>query len=298
MPIGLVSDMSSIDTSGPAAPTAIDNGCSVVCWGFELSWTPTLNATGPATVGVPEITPVVGESASPVGSVPWTIDHVRAPNPPLARTVALYGASRTASGRLAVKTVSCPPLLIWNCRRTVRGVDSNVTSSMMKLTEPGADGVPLIRPDSASRKSPAGSCVPSARLHCPARFASSCCEYGTPTMASGSTGVRIVSATATGGCITPFAASSELTDCDTAAGVTDETASNFTASFLSGSKTRNVTLAVSPGASATVAFSIAGFSIAGSPAELGSANCGDVMFARATLCNCDFNAAPSAASVV
>src|SRR5262245_22758795 len=278
MPAGLVSDRSSIDTSGPAAPTAIDNGCSAVCCGFELSWTPTRNATGPATVGVPEITPLVGESASPVGSVPSTIDHVRAPNPPVAKTVALYGASRTASGRLAVKTVSGPPPLIWNCRRTVRGVASNVTSSMMKLTEPAAVGVPLITPVPAFRTSPAGSNVPSARLHCPERFASSCCEYGVPRMASGSEAVRIVRAIATGGCVMPIAASSLLTDCATATGVTAAAGSNVMPSFLSGSKTRNVTLAVSPGARATVAFSIAGFSTAGSPAEAASVNCGETTF--------------------
>src|SRR5262245_61415929 len=103
-------------------------------------------------------------------------------------------------------------------------------------------------------------------------------------MASGRNGVRIVSATATGGSTAPVKASSLLTDCDTATGVTADTVSNFTASFLSGSNTRNVTLAVSPGASATEAFSMAGFSIAGSPADAGSANCGDVMFARTTLC--------------
>src|SRR5258705_4892123 len=107
-------------------------------------------------------------------------------------------------------------------------------------------------------------------------------------IASGRDAVRIVSATATGGWVMPFWASSLLTDCDTATGETADTVSNFTASFLFGSNTRNVTLAVSPGASATDAFSMAGFSIAGSPAEFGSANCGDVMLATTTLWSCDF----------
>ena len=68
----------------------------------------------------------------------------------------------------------------------------------------------------------------------------------------------------------PAAASDVLTACATATGVTLSAALKVMASLRSGSKTRSVMRAVSPGASATVRFSRSGFS------RSGFANCAAV----------------------
>ena len=59
----------------------------------------------------------------------------------------------------------------------------------------------------------------------------------------------------------PAAASTVLTACATATGATLSAALKVTASMRSGSSTRSVMRAVSPGASATVTFSMSGFSM-------------------------------------
>jgi hypothetical protein len=56
-------------------------------------------AAPPGTVGVPLIVPVLGLSASPVGSVPATKDQVR-PVPPVSAMVVEYACPLVAIGRL------------------------------------------------------------------------------------------------------------------------------------------------------------------------------------------------------
>ena len=101
-----------------------------------------------------------------------------------------------------------------------------------------------------------------------------------------------------GGGGSPGVMSSVFTDCDTAAGVTAAAGLKVMASVLSGSKARTVTNAVSPGASATVAFSMAGFSMAGfsiagfsiaGAAGLCTAKAGAVMLTRMLLCSWTFS---------
>ncbi len=113
-----------------------------------------------------------------------------------------------------------------------------------------------------SSVSPVGS-DPDVIAHVPGAFASSWSEYAAFKSASNTCGVVMVSAIATGGVVIPACTSSVLTDSAMTAGETLPAGWNVTSSLTSGSKTRNVICAVSPGASASVAFSMAGFSIAG-----------------------------------
>ena len=57
-------------------------GVKSVCSNVSVACGVKINV--PATEGVPEIMPVVGESVRSVGSVPDAMLHVRAPEPPVA----------------------------------------------------------------------------------------------------------------------------------------------------------------------------------------------------------------------
>jgi hypothetical protein len=48
--------------------------------------------TPPFPLGVPEIVPDVAFKISPIGRLPAVIDHVNGGTPPVAESVALYGA--------------------------------------------------------------------------------------------------------------------------------------------------------------------------------------------------------------
>ena len=64
------------------------NALVAVCAGLPESVTWTVKLNVPATVGVPEMTPVSLLSVSPVGSDPLAIDQVYGKVPPLAAKVA------------------------------------------------------------------------------------------------------------------------------------------------------------------------------------------------------------------
>lgn len=66
-----------------------------VCDGELESATATTNEYVPVVVGVPEITPVLAERASPVGSWPEARLHVYAGVPPVAAIAAVYGVPAT-----------------------------------------------------------------------------------------------------------------------------------------------------------------------------------------------------------
>jgi hypothetical protein len=80
-----------------------------VCDGELESATATTNEYVPAVVGVPEITPVLAERTSPVGSWPEARLHVYVGVPPAAARVATYGVPATLDGNTVVEIVTVAP---------------------------------------------------------------------------------------------------------------------------------------------------------------------------------------------
>jgi hypothetical protein len=65
----------------------------------SVTWT--VNVKLPAVVGVPEMRPVEGPSANPLGRTPAVIDHANGEVPPLTVSCRLYGAPTSPAGGAA-----------------------------------------------------------------------------------------------------------------------------------------------------------------------------------------------------
>ena len=160
---------------------------------------------------------------------------------------------------------------------------------------PGVVGVPVIAPVFGSTVSPGGT-VPPATVHVPGRIELSVVVYSPPDVPPG-TGALDVSTPAAAGCVTPASASGVFTACATATGVTLSAARNVIASVLTGSYTRSVIRAVSPGAMTIVRFSRSGFSRSGFASSPVVTNLGFGMLARSIVCDCFSSEQPSVAGV-
>jgi hypothetical protein len=80
---------------------AMDKANDAVCGDVAESVTVTVKGEVPATVGVPEITPVALSRVSPVGRDPAVIDHVKGAVPWDAERVWLYATFVVPSGKVA-----------------------------------------------------------------------------------------------------------------------------------------------------------------------------------------------------
>ena len=135
------------------------NASACVSLRFALSTTRIVKLNRPATVGVPEITPL--DSCTPFGKLPLNSDHVSGAVPFTAVKVLVYGWPTAPGARLVVVIlggavltvmvsdwVSCSPLAS--------------TTRTVKFHTPDDDGVPEITP--LARDNPEGN-APEEILH-------------------------------------------------------------------------------------------------------------------------------------
>ena len=62
--------------ASPVGAMTSERAADLLCTGFEASVTVAVKFAVPLTVGVPEMTPVEGERARPVGRLPEVMDQV------------------------------------------------------------------------------------------------------------------------------------------------------------------------------------------------------------------------------
>lgn len=86
--------------------------CVTTTAGDSESAARTVKVTGPATVGVPEITPVDGAIPIPVGNAPTEIEYVYGATPPDATTVVKYASPTSAFGIVDGASVTVPGLTV------------------------------------------------------------------------------------------------------------------------------------------------------------------------------------------
>jgi len=165
--------------------------CFVAVWwvGVAESVTETFTVLVPAAVGVPLMTPVEGAIVTPAGRP--LADHVRAPVPPTAATVAVYATLTLALGSVAVvivKTGFTVRVKVFDAVKWV-GAVASVTVTVTELVP--ATGVPEIVPVPELMLSSAGKPVADHTYGVTPPVAASGAEYAVPATPAGSVAVVI-----------------------------------------------------------------------------------------------------------
>ena len=114
----------------------------------------TVKANGPATVGDPDMSPVVAFSVSPVGSVPALMMNAYGAVPPVALIVWLYALSTVPFGSVGGAIASVAATANATARCPVAPPPS--VAVIVKFEVVTVVGVPEITPVAAFNVSPAG----------------------------------------------------------------------------------------------------------------------------------------------
>jgi len=122
VPEGKVTVLGTLKVVGLFTVMLSATGDDVCGEGLE-SVTVTVKLATPATVGVPEITPVLASSVSPPGSAPEVMLQVYGDCPPVTPNVVLYGVpSVTAGSEEVVMDGGVASIIMLTGAEAVRGV--------------------------------------------------------------------------------------------------------------------------------------------------------------------------------
>ncbi len=158
----------------------------------------TVKAYGPAVVGVPEMTPVVGFKESPAGSVPALIVNVGA-GLPLAVSGVDIGERTVMAGMVPLMVVGATEAGATVPLKSFRAEPAMFDALMVKAYGPAVVGVPAMTPVVGSKESPAGSePTMTAKVGVGLPVAVSVVDAGAPTLSAGMNPPMEIGATAAG----------------------------------------------------------------------------------------------------